>query len=282
MSEPPLAPSDRSARPFLIVLFDFGRRRYFVILSLYTAAAGMNAQQFHIDTISNNLANVNTTAYKRARPEFQDLLYLTVRRPVAPQTPVGLNVGLGVYPAASQTIFQQGDLQPTENPLDVAISGRGFFVVRGPSGEVYYTRDGSFKRDSSGALVTSDGNRVEVAGARPLPDTDSIIITRDGRLTFMDDQGNEVDAGSLVIVQFDNPAGLEKVGHNLYRASTASGAANRSLAGSSIEQGYLEASNVQVVDELVSLITAQRAYELNAKAVQASDEMLSIVNNLRR
>lgn len=242
----------------------------------------MSAQQFHIDTISNNLSNINTTAFKRVRPEFQDLLYHVVRRPAAPETPVGLDVGLGVYPAASQTIFQQGDIQHTDNPLDVAISGRGFFVVRGPSGDIYYTRDGSFKRDSSGTLVTSEGYRVEVAGAQPLPDPDSITITRDGRLTYLDDQENEVDAGSLVIVQFDNPAGLEKVGHNLYRASTASGTANRSLAGSSVEQGYLEASNVRVVDELISLITAQRTYELNSKAVQASDELLSIVNNLRR
>ncbi len=255
-----------------------------MILSLYTAAAGMSAQQFHIDTISNNLANVNTTAYKRVRPEFQDLLYLSVRRPAAPATPVGLDVGLGVYPAASQTIFQQGDIQHTENPLDVAISGPGFFVVRGPSGEVYYTRDGSFKRDAAGTLVTSDGYRVEVAGARLLPDPENVSISRDGRLTYMDpdNRENEVDVGSLVVVQFDNPAGLEKVGHNLYRASAASGAANRSLAGVSLEQGYLEASNVRAVEEMIGLITAQRAYELNSKAVQASDELLSIVNNLRR
>jgi len=253
-----------------------------VILSLYTAAAGMSAQQFQIDTISNNLANINTSGYKRVRPEFQDLLYLTLKRPAAPETPVGLDVGLGAYAAASQTIFQQGDLQPTDNPLDVAISGRGFFVVRGPGGEEYYTRDGSFKRDAAGTLVTAEGYRVEVAGARPLPDADSITITRDGRLTYLDEQENEVDAGSLVIVQFENPAGLEKIGHNLYRASTASGAANRTLAESTVEQRFLEASNVRVVDELISLITAQRTYELNSKAVQASDELLSIVNNLRR
>lgn len=251
------------------------------MLSLYTAAAGMNAQQFHIDTISHNLANINTTGFKRVRPEFKDLMYLSIHRPTAPEA-VGLDVGLGVSPAASYTIFEQGDIQQTENPLDLSLSGSGFFVVRGPSGELYYTRDGSFRLDSAGNLVTSEGYRVEVQDRQPLPGTDSIIVSEDGRISYVDDVENVINAGQLVIAQFDHPAGLEKVGGNLYRTSAASGEARISSEGVSVNQYSLEASNVRVVDEMVSLITAQRTYELNSKAVQASDEMLSIVNNLRR
>ena len=251
------------------------------MLSLYTAAAGMSAQQFHIDTISHNLANINTTAFKRVRAEFQDLIYLPIHRPTAYDA-VGLDVGLGVCPSASYTIFEQGSIQQTENPLDLSLSGPGFLVVIGPGGERFYTRDGSFKLDAAGNLVTSDGYRVELEDGRQFPGTENITVSQDGRISYLDAEGNEVFLGRLVIAQFDNPAGLEKVGRNLYRSSAASGEARISNAGVTVNQYSLEGSNVQVVEEMIRLITAQRTYELNSKAVQASDEMLSIINNLRR
>lgn len=261
-----------------------------MLRSLNTAASGMAAQQFHIDTISHNLANVNTTGFKRVRPEFQDLIYLAIRRPAAPEAEgtagaVGLEIGLGVRTAGTQTIFQQGNLQPTENPLDVAISGPGFFVIRGPEDVEYYTRDGSFKLDAEGNLVTTDGYRVEGVDSIPLGTTD-ISIAKDGSVSYLDEKGEEQSAGKLMIVQFTNPAGLEKVGHNLYRATAAAGEAQEVDGDTqqtvTVEQSYLESSNVQVVEEMVRLITAQRAYELNSKAIQASDEMLSIASNIRR
>ncbi|HAA89086.1 MAG: Flagellar basal-body rod protein FlgG [Thermoanaerobacterales bacterium 50_218] len=265
-----------------------------MLRALYTAASGMIAQQFNIDTISHNLANVNTTAYKKVRPEFQDLLYLTIRRPVAPQeeggvyTPIGLEVGLGVRVAGSQTIFQQGNLKQTGNPLDLAITGPGFFVVKGPDEEEYYTRDGSFKLDAEKRLVTSEGYFVldENGSEIELSEAVEIMVAQDGTISYTTaDNPEPQEAGKLQIVQFPNPAGLEKVGHNLYRATYASGEAETvEEVGSRIrvEQGFLEEANVQVVEEIIALITAQRAYELNSKAIQAADEMLSIANNIRR
>lgn len=265
-----------------------------MLRSLYTAASGMVAQQFNIDTISHNLANVNTTGFKKVRPEFQDLLYLTINRPVAPETgaggsPVGLSLGLGVRASGSQTIFEQGNLQPTSNPLDLALSGPGFFVVKGPNDEELYTRDGSFKLDADGNLVTTDGYYVQGDGGEiniPSGATD-INVAKDGSISYMNPGDTEpVSAGKLTIVQFINPAGLDRIGRNLYRATAASGEAQAvdETTGRSVtvEQGFLETSNVQVVEEMVNLITAQRAYELNSKAIQASDEMLNIANNLRR
>lgn len=265
-----------------------------MLRALFTAASGMTAQQFNIDTISHNLANVNTTGFKKVRPEFQDLLYLTIRRPVAPGEegggpPVGLNVGLGVRAAGAQTMFQQGNLQPTGNPLDAALTGPGFFVVEGvDEGEEFYTRDGSFKLDAEGNLVTSDGYLVSIDNKEKIPpEAQEITISRDGTITYLTPEGSDFqDAGKLVIVNFFNPAALEKVGHNLYRATPASGEAQtlEDQLGKTVtvEQGYLESANVQVVEEMVSLIAAQRAYELNSKAIQAADEMLQIANNLRR
>lgn len=262
-----------------------------MLRSLYTASSGMIAQQFNIDTISHNLANVNTTAFKRVRPEFQDLLYMTIRRPAAPEdgtgAPVGLDLGLGVRASGSQTNFQQGNLQPTGNPFDVALSGPGFFVVEGPDDRDYYTRDGSFKLDAEGNLVTTDGYIVSVENGKEIPsDATDISISEDGTITYLAPGDEEPEeAGRLSLVQFLNPAGLEKLGNNLYRATTASGQAEevdseeRNVA---VKQCFLESSNVQVVEEMVNLITAQRAYELNSKAIQASDEMLNIANNLRR
>ncbi|NPV28724.1 MAG: flagellar basal-body rod protein FlgG [Firmicutes bacterium] len=265
-----------------------------MLRALYTAASGMTAQQFNIDTISHNLANVNTTAFKRVRPEFQDLLYLTIRRPVAVEggaagAPTGIDVGLGVRAAGSHTIFQQGSLQPTGNPLDLALSGPGFFVVKGPGDEELYTRDGSFKLDGEGRLVTTDGYLVqgEDGDIEIPPEAKEISVSADGTITYLsseDSKPQEVD--KLLIVQFINPAGLEKLGRNIYRATAASGepqeVGENGSQNVTVEQGFLESSNVQVVEEMVSLITAQRAYELNSKAVQAADEMLQIANNLRR
>lgn len=265
-----------------------------MLRSLYTAASGMVAQQFNIDTISHNLANVNTNGFKKLRPEFQDLLYLNLNRPVAPQegttgSPVGLSLGLGVRVAGSQGIFEQGNLQPTSNPLDLALSGPGFFVVKGSNDEEFYTRDGSFKLDAEGNLVTTDGYYVQGDGGEiniPADATD-ISVARDGSISYVKAGETEpAEAGKLKIVEFVNPAGLERIGRNLYRVTAASGEAqevdNTQGQSVTVEQGFLESSNVQVVEEMVNLITAQRAYELNSKAVQASDEMLNIANNLRR
>ncbi len=265
-----------------------------MLRSLYTAASGMTAQQFNIDTISHNLANVNTTGFKKVRPEFQDLLYLTINRPVAPErgaggSPVGLSLGLGVRAAGSQAIFEQGNLQPTSNPLDLALSGPGFFVVKDPNEQLLYTRDGSFKLDAKGNLVTTDGYYVQGDGGNITipPTATEISVARDGTISYLaPGETKPGSAGKLRIVQFANPAGLDRLGRNLYRATAASGEAQAvdKTTGRSVtvEQGFLESSNVQVVEEMVNLITAQRAYELNSKAIQASDEMLSIANNLRR
>jgi flagellar basal-body rod protein FlgG len=282
-----------------------------MLISLETAASGMMAQQFNVDTIANNLANANTTGFKKIRPEFQDLLYLNIQQPVAPQqgtqnaanttapegTPTGLYVGLGVREAGTQTIFLQGNLESTDNPLDVAISGPGFFTVSSSQsggnqsgGNTFYTRDGSFKLDANGNLVTSDGYyvlddkgaviKVDTSGSSGSSGSNSenstnITIARDGT----------IGSQKLGIAEFANPAGLEHVGHNLFQATDASGQPLSQQSGNTpdytIEQGYLESSNVQAVEEMVNLITAQRAYELNSKAVEASDQMLSIADNLR-
>lgn len=264
-----------------------------MLRALYTAASGMTAQQFNIDTISHNLANVNTTGFKKLRAEFQDLLYLTVRRPAAggdegSGAPVGLDVGLGVRAAGTQMIFQQGNLQATGNSLDLALSGPGFFVVKGAGDEELYTRDGSFKLDAEGRLVTTDGYYVQGDGGEieiP-PEAKEITVARDGTISYItSDDSEPQEGGKLSVVQFVNPSGLEKLGHNLYRATASSGEAQQvedvGSGNVAVEQGFLESSNVQVVEEMVNLITAQRAYELNSKAIQASDEMLRIANNIR-
>ncbi len=268
-----------------------------MLRSLLTAASGMMAQQFNVDTISNNLANANTSGFKKIRPEFQDLLYLNIQQPVASQqggqnaasAPSGLFIGLGVRDSGSQTIFSQGNLDPTDNPLDVAISGPGFFTVSPDSSgsTKFYTRDGSFKLDANSNLVTSDGYYVlDDSGAAIQPsdssssgsstvDTSKITIGKDGT----------IGSQKLGVAEFANPGGLEHIGHNLYQATATSGDPVSQQSGDTldytIEQDFLESSNVQAVEEMVNLITAQRAYELNSKAVTASDQMLSIANNLR-
>jgi len=261
-----------------------------MINALHTACLGMLAQQLNIDNIAHNLANVNTTGYKKSRIEFQDLLYTAIRQPVTTQettAPTGLYLGLGVRKAATQTFFQEGNLISTENPLDVAIVGDGFFKIEVPNEEEpLYTRDGSFKLDAEGNLVTSDGYRV--AGVEALPEgAYNIAIAPDGTVTYrLPGEEEPAEAGRIEIARFPNPAGLERIGHNLYRRSPASGEAidwdPEADSTVRLEQGYLEAANVQVVEEMINMIMAQRAYEINSKVIQTSDEMMSMANNLRR
>jgi len=259
--------------------------------ALWTAASGMNGQQYKIDTTANNLANVNTTGFKKSRVDFQDLLYQTVRyagTPVAAgaQIPTGIQVGHGVRPVATQRLFTPGTFQQTDNPYDLIIEGDGFFQVLLPDGTVSYTRDGAFKRDGDGRLVTSDGFPLEPE-IRIDDDALSVNIGSDGTVSVQlpgDDRPNEI--ANIELARFVNPAGLKSDGRNLYSATAASGAAIVGQPGldgfGNLAQGYLEMSNVQVVEEMVSMIVAQRAYETNSKAIQAADDMLQTANNLRR
>ncbi|MDD3363861.1 MAG: flagellar basal-body rod protein FlgG [Syntrophomonas sp.] len=260
--------------------------------SLYTASTGMYAQQLNVDTIAHNMSNVNTAGYKKERVEFQDLLYQMIKRPAATETanePVGLSVGLGVKPVAINTLFGQGNLQQTENTLDVAISGQAFFKIKLPNEEIQYSRDGSFKLDGLGQMVTSDGNLV--VGAEPITaeDATDINIDADGTVTYMSPSESATEAqpaGKIELAKFVNPAGLEKVGSNLYKATPNSGEPTEwdptTDTSVSLQSGYLEMANVKVVEEMVSLITAQRAYDINSKVIQASDEMLQTATGLRR
>lgn len=261
--------------------------------SLHTAAAGMIGQQFNIDTISNNLSNVNTTGFKRNRADFEDLLYQTVRTAGTPATehtlvPVGVQVGHGVKASATQKMFTQGSLQNTGNVADIAIAGEGFFRVQQYDGSFAYTRNGAFQLDSNGQLVTSQGYRVvpEVI----LPDgfiRESLNITQDGRV-FVNIPGDDdpLLVGQMELVRFVNPAGLQAVGENLFTSGAASGdpiAGVPALDGmGQLQHRFLENSNVEIVREMVEMITAQRAYEFNSKAIQTSDAMLGIAATLKR
>lgn len=262
--------------------------------ALWTAASGMKAQQLNIDTISNNLANVNTTSYKKQRVEFKDLLYATLERADLNEgvgKPVNLQVGHGVMPAATSRNFLTGSLEQTESPLDLAIRGDGFFAVEGPNGDLLYTRDGNFKlsvEDTDRRLVTSDGYTVlsEFDDAIIFDENMSDInIAVDGLITVKNEDGEIEEIGRIKLVKFVNPEGLEAVGKNFYKTTVASGEElpmEEEERTSEILQRYLETSNVQLVDEMVRMITAQRAYEINSKAIQTSDDMLGIANNLKR
>ena len=250
--------------------------------ALYTAATGMQAQQYNIDTISNNLANVNTNGFRKNQARFQDLIYQTLRvpgTPVGPSVvPVGQDVGLGVKIGASEKLFTQGVLQQTSNPLDVAIEGDGFFQVTLPDGTPAYTRDGSFKRDANGSIVTADGYFLSPQITIPQNAT-QVAIGQDGTVTAqIPGQQAPQTLGQISLVRFTNPAGLAPQGRNLFVQTGASGAPVISQPGlngaGSLQGGYLEASNVSVVDEMVNLITAQRAYEANSKAISTADTML--------
>jgi flagellar basal-body rod protein FlgG len=260
-----------------------------MLRALYSAAAGMESQQMNLDVISNNLANVNTTGFKKSKVEFQELLYQTTRAPGADlgsgnQLPTGIQVGQGSRPVATARIFTNGDLTQTGEQLDVAVQGAGFFQVQMPDGTNAYTRDGAFKTDSTGRIVTSDGLPV-VGGFQPVPaGTTNITISSNGNVTYTGASGTTTFQAQLV--RFNNPAGLESEGSNLYKETPASGTPELGTPGQNgfgtLNQGYLELSNVSVVEEMVNLIQAQRAYEVNSKAVQAADEMMQQSNNMKR
>ena len=261
--------------------------------SLWTAASGMTGQQFNIDTISNNLSNVNTTGFKLNRADFEDLLYQTIRTAGTPATeltvlPTGVQVGHGVRPAATQKIFTQGALQSTGNVSDVAIEGEGFFRELLYDGTYGYTRDGAFKIDSNGQLVSSDGYRVLPEVTLPEGfERESLTISQDGRISVKIAGSDEpIDVGQLEIYRFVNPAGLQAIGQNLFKESSASGEAIGGRPGfegmGQLIHRFLEMSNVSVVQEMVNMIVAQRAYELNSRAIQTSDSMLATATSLKR
>ncbi|MBV2144331.1 flagellar basal-body rod protein FlgG [Falsochrobactrum sp. TDYN1] len=260
--------------------------------ALTIAATGMNAQQLNLEVIANNIANINTTGFKRARAEFTDLLYQSERTAGVPNranqsiVPEGALVGLGVQTAAVRNLHLQGSFNQTGNPFDAALTGRGWFQIQSPTGETLYTRAGAFNKNADGQLVTLDGNPVEPAITIP-PDTIEVTITETGQVfAKLQDEVNQVDLGQLTLANFTNEAGLEPLGGNLYRETEASGGPLVGVPGDpgygAIKQGYLEASNVDPVKEITDLITAQRAYEMNSKVIQAADEMAATVSkNLR-
>lgn len=272
-----------------------------MVRSLWTAATGMIAQQTNVDTISNNVANVNTTGYKTQTAEFKTLLYQNLQTKTTTangeEKPIPAEVGLGVRNSSIATSFKQGSFLASESDTAFAISGDGFFAVKGVDGNTYYTRNGNFTYavgsngmmltttdglpvlDSTGKEIVFDMNGYEMSKVQP---------SADGSFGYLDDNNNYVDLGmKLGLFQFNNPGGLEKLGQSLYSETPASGQAinedlSENVVKSSVKNGYLEGSNVQVADEMVNLIVAQRAYEMNSKAIQASDEMLQQANELKR
>lgn len=262
-----------------------------MLRSLFSAATGMKAQQLTLDVISNNLANVNTSGFKKSRAAFQDLLYQSMKTPGTAssegnQVPSGIQVGLGVATVSVQKLNTQGDFISTGNDLDLVIEGDGFFQVTKPDGTVSYTRDGSFKLDKDGRIVNSDGYPLEPAITIP-SDTTKVSISVDGKINVMQSNNTSpVEIGTIEIARFANPAGLASAGKNLFTLTDASGAALAGIPGTegrgNLNQGFIENSNVNVVEELANLIIAQRAFELNSKAVQASDEMLQSTSALKR
>ena len=256
--------------------------------ALWAAKTGLDAQATRMTVISNNLANVGTTGFKRGRVAFEDLLYQTVKQAGGQtsqqtQAPTGLNLGTGVRVVATDKQFAQGNLQQTNNPLDVAVNGRGFFQVSLPDGSSAYTRDGSFQLDAQGQLVTSSGYPVQPGISIPEA-AQSVTVGADGIVTVqLAGEATPQEVGSLTLVDFINPAGLQAQGENLYAETAASGPPQTGTPGLNglgrVVQGSLEASNVNVVEELVSMIETQRAYEMNSKAISTTDQMLAYVSN---
>ncbi len=256
--------------------------------ALWVAKTGLDAQQMRLAVVSNNLANVNTTGFKRSRAVFEDLLYQNVRQVGAQssqntQLPSGLSLGTGVRPVATEKLFTQGNLVQTSNPLDMAIQGRGFFQVTTPDGTLAYTRDGSFQVDAQGQMVTSNGYILQPAITVP-QNTISVTVGSDGVVSaLVAGSTAPTQIGNLQLADFINPTGLQPIGENLYRESTASGSpqtGNPGLTGlGTLVQGSVESSNVNVVEELVNMIETQRAYEMNSKAIATADQMLQYVNN---
>lgn len=269
--------------------------------ALWTASSGMKAQQMNVDVISNNLANVSTTSYKKQRVEFKDLLYETLSKAsvvnggtdLVNGKPVNLQVGYGVNQVATVSNYSTGNMEKTDNSLDFSVDGEGFFEVMNQNGEKMYTRDGGFKvsiNNQVASLVTSEGYPVMNTNDQPITfdgfDYNKISVGPTGEILYPDPDGNMISSGQTIrLARFQNREGLLKVGSNYVMKSAASGDATYESDGgekSALMQGYLEASNVQVVEEMVKLIVAQRAYEINSKSVQAADEMLGIANGLRR
>lgn len=262
-----------------------------MIRSLFTAATGMNAQQLNIDNISNNIANVNTNGYKKSRMDFEDLIYQNLIMPGGSSStntmvPTGMQIGMGVRPASTQKIFSQGDFQQTLNPLDLVIEGKGFFQITQPDGTIAYTRAGSFKLSPDGVMQTAHGDPLEPQITIP-PNAIDITIGRDGTVSV--DLPGQIDpqiVGNIEIATFVNPAGLKAIGKNLFTETSASGnptilAPGQENAGE-LHQGFIEMSNVNIVEEMVNMIIGQRAYEINSKSIQTADELLRRVNELKR
>jgi len=262
--------------------------------ALRTAASGMLAQQYNIEVISNNIANMNTTAFKRNKAEFSDLMYQEVQTNSISSSSGGVNsqsneskiqIGNGVQPVSTQKVFQQGDIQPTYNELDLAVNGEGFFQVKKPDGTFVYSRDGSFKVNSDGRMVTSLGYSLDPE-IQLNEDTISVKISRDGRIETTSADGRTETLGDVQLVRFMNPGGLKALGDNLFAETESSGIPIFGTGGvngfGEIHQGYLESSNVDIVEEMISMISAQRAYELNSKTVKTVEEMMTMANNIKR
>ena len=262
-----------------------------MIRSLWIAKTGLDAQQTQLDVISNNLANVSTSGFKRSRAVFEDLIYQNLRQPGAQNTQQnqigsGLQLGTGVRPVATERIHTQGNLSQTGNSLDVAISGEGFFQITQPDGTTAYTRDGSFQRDSTGQMVTASG--YPLADGIVIPsDAQSVTIGKDGTVSVtLPGVATATQIGSIQVATFVNPGGLQSVGENLFVETGSSGNASPNTPGLNgagvLNQSYIETSNVNVAEELVNMIQTQRAYELNSKAIQTSEDMLTVTNQLKR
>lgn len=263
-----------------------------MLRALYSAASGMRAQEMNVDNIANNLANANTVGYKSRRAQFQDLMYQSVLQPgnaAGQQTiiPAGLQLGLGTRPVSNEIVFTQGAFSETDNPLDVVIQGSGFFQIMQPNGELAYTRAGQFQLDRNGNLVTSNGNMVQPQITFP-PNAQQITIAADGTVSYnLPNQTVAQQAGQIQLANFQNPAGLNSLGNGLYTPTEASGDPTLGNPGGpegmgSLLQGYVEQSNVSIVDEFVNMIEAQRGYEANSKVVTAADNMYQQVNQLSR
>lgn len=262
-----------------------------MIRALYTAASGMNAQQTNIDTTANNLANVNTIGFKKSRAEFEDLVYQQIKAAGSPMSPsgdapIGLEIGLGTRPVATARDFRTGNLRTTGEPFDLAVEGAGFFQISLPSGETAYTRAGALHLTADGNVVTPDGYPIQPEITIP-PNATSVTISKEGIVSVtLPGQDAPQQVGTIELATFQNPAGLMALGGNLFSATSASGDAITGVPGTdgvgTIAQGFLEESNVSVVEEMVAMILGQRAYEANSKVVKASDEMLQQINNLVR
>jgi len=262
-----------------------------MIRALWTAATGMDAQQLNMDVIANNLANVNTSGFKKSRADFQELLYQSTKLPgsatsAGTESPTGIQVGLGARTAAVQRVFSEGEVVQTGNQLDLAIEGNGLFQITMPNGDTAYTRSGTFKQDGTGRIVTSDGYVLSPEITIPA-NTTKISIGSDGSVSvYLDNASTPTDLGQITLVTFSNMTGLRSLGRNLFAETNASGTPVTAVAGETglgtIAQGFLESSNVNLMEEMVNMIAGQRAYEINSKAIKAADEMVQMTNNLVR